>query len=88
MKKSLLIVVDERKMGGVSILLEDMINLGVFSDYDTDILVLHNNGSRLNNVKANVIYGTKFFNTIDLTIKEVLKTKKMNLIFSKVILFF
>lgn len=88
MKKSLLIVVDERKMGGVSILLEDMLNLGVFSDYDTDILVLHNNGSRLNNVKANVIYGTKFFNTIDLTIKEVLKTKKINLIFSKVRLVF
>ena len=88
MKKSLLIVVDERKMGGVSILLEDMINLGVFSDYDTDILVLHNNGSRLNNVKANVIYGTNFFNTIDLTIKEVLKTKKINLIFSKVKLVF
>ena len=88
MKKSLLIVVDERKMGGVSILLEDMLNLGVFSDYDTDILVLHNNGSRLNNVKANVIYGTKFFNTVDLTIKEVLKTKKINLIFSKVRLVF
>lgn len=88
MKKSLLIVVDERKMGGVSILLEDMLNLGVFSDYDTDILVLHNNGSRLNNVKANVIYGTKFFNTIDLTIKEVLKTKKINLIFSKARLVF
>lgn len=88
MKKSLLIVVDERRMGGVSILLEDMLNLGVFSDYDTDILVLHNNGSRLENVNANVIYGTKFFNTIDLTIKEVLKTKKLNLIFSKVRLVF
>ena len=88
MKKSLLIVVDERRMGGVSILLEDMLNLGVFSDYDTDILVLHNNGSRLENVNANVIYGTKFFNTIDLTIKEVLKTKRLNLIFSKVRLVF
>ena len=88
MKKSLLIVVDERRMGGVSILLEDMLNLGVFSDYDTDILVLHNNGTRLEDVNANVIYGTKFFNTIDLTIKEVLKTKKINLIFSKVRLVF
>ena len=88
MKKSLLIVVDERRMGGVSILLEDMLDLGVFSDYDTDILVLHNNGSRLENVNANVIYGTKFFNTIDLTIKEVLKTKKLNLIFSKIRLVF
>lgn len=88
MKKDLLIVVDERKMGGVSILLEDMLNLGIFSDYNTDILVLHDNGSRLENVNANVIYGTKFFNTIDLTIKEVLKTKKLSLIFSKVRLVF
>ena len=88
MKKDLLIVVDERRMGGVSILLEDMLNLEIFSDYNTDILVLHNNGSRLENVNANVIYGTNFFNTIDLTIKEVLKTKKPSLIFSKVRLVF
>ena len=88
MKKDLLIVVDERRMGGVSILLEDMLNLGIFSDYNTDILILHNNGSRLENVNANVIYGTKFFNTIDLTIKEVLKTKKLSLVFSKVRLVF
>ena len=88
MKKDLLIVVDERRMGGVSILLEDMLNLKIFSDYNTDILVLHNNGSRLENVNANVIYGTNFFNTIDLTIKEVLKTKKPSLIFSKVRLVF
>ena len=88
MKKNLLIVVDERRMGGVSILLEDMLDLGIFSDYNTDILVLHNNGSRLENVNANVIYGTNFFNTIDLTIKEVLKTKKPSLIFSKVRLVF
>lgn len=88
MKKSLLIVVDERKMGGVSILLEDMLNLGVFSDYDTDILVLHNNGNRLKNINTNVIYGTKFFNTVDLPVKEVLKTKKLGLIFSKIRLVF
>ena len=65
-----------------------MLNLEIFSDYNTDILVLHNNGSRLENVNANVIYGTNFFNTIDLTIKEVLKTKKPSLIFSKVRLVF
>lgn len=86
MKKSLLIVVDERKMGGVSILLEDMLDLDIFSNFNTDILVLHNNGDRLENThsKANIIYGSKFFETVDLSIKEVLKSKKLNLIFSKI----
>ena len=90
MKKSLLIVVDERKMGGVSILLEDMIKLGVFNNFDTDILVLHNNGTMLNNVsdKVNVIYGTSYFDGVDITIKEALKSKNIKLILSKVRLVF
>ena len=90
MKKNLLIVVDEKKMGGVSILLEDMVNLDVFSDYNTDILVLHDNGSRLANIndKANIIYGTSFFKTVDLPIKEILKTRKLSLLFSKLRLVF
>lgn len=90
MKKSLLIVVDEKKMGGVSILLEDMIKLGVFNNFDTDILVLHNNGTRLKNISdsVNVIYGTSYFDGVDLTIKEALKSKNINLIFSKVRLVF
>lgn len=88
--KNLLIVVDEKQMGGVSILLEDMINLGVFKNFNTDILVLHNNGDRFKNIedKVNIIYGTKYFKTVDLPIKEVLKTKKINLIFSKIRLVF
>lgn len=90
MKKSLLIVVDERKMGGVSILLEDMIKLGVFNNFDTDILVLHNNGTMLDNVsdKVNVIYGSNYFNGVDITIKEALKSKNIGLLFSKVRLVF
>lgn len=90
MKKSLLIVVDEKKMGGVSILLEDMIKLGVFNNFDTDILVLHNNGTRLKNISdsVNVIYGTSYFDGVDLTIKEALKSKNIKLIFSKVRLVF
>jgi len=90
MKKSLLIVVDERKMGGVSILLEDMIKLGVFNNFDTDILVLHNNGTMLNNVSngVNVIYGTSYFDGVDITIKEALKSKNIKLILSKARLVF
>ncbi len=90
MKPNLLIVVDERKMGGVSILLEDMIELNIFSDYNTDILVLHNNGTRLEQLedKVNIIYGSKYFDGVDITIKEAFKSKKISLIFRKCLLVF
>ena len=65
--KNILLVVDERKMGGVSILLEDLINNMDLKDKAIDILVLHNNGDRLENIKdkVNIIYGTKYFDAID-----------------------
>lgn len=84
--KSILFVVDERRMGGVSILLEDILNKFDYSKYNVDILVLHNNGTRLNNLPkgVNIISGTKYFEAIDLTIGEVLRSKNISLIFSKV----
>lgn len=89
-KKNLLIVVDEKQMGGVSILLEDMLNLDVFGAYTTDILVLHNNGTRLKNIpkNINIIYGSKYFKTIDLPLKEIIKSKKIGLLLSKIRLIF
>lgn len=73
-------------MGGVSILLEDMLNRFDYSRFNIDVLVLHNNGTRLNNLpkNVNIIYGTKFFRALDYTIGEVLKSKNLSLIFSKV----
>lgn len=84
--KNILFVVDERRMGGVSILLEDILNKFDYSKYNVDVLVLHNNGTRLNNLpkNVNIIYGTKFFRALDYTIGEVLKSKNLSLIFSKV----
>lgn len=84
--KDILFVVDERRMGGVSILLEDMLNRFDYSKFNIDILVLHNNGTRLNNLprNVNIIYGTKYFDAVDLTIGEVLKSKNLSLIFKKV----
>ncbi len=89
-KPNLLIVVDERKMGGVSILLEDMIELGVFDEYETDVVVLHNNGQMFEKIKnkVNIIYGTSYFNTVDLPIKEALRSKQISRIFSKARLVF
>ena len=86
MKKNVLFVVDERVMGGVSILLEDILNNFNTDKYNIDILVLHNNGDSLTNLpeNVNVIYGTKYFSGIDLTIKEALKTFNPCTIYHKI----
>lgn len=83
--RNILFVVDEKQIGGVSTLLEDILNGMNISKYSIDVLVLHNNGDGLKNLPkdVNIIYGTEFFNTIDLTTKEVIKTKNPKLLFSK-----
>ncbi len=88
--KNILFVVDEKRMGGVSILLEDMMRFIDLSNKNIDILVLHNNGDRLENLGSNinVIYGGKYFDAVDLTIKEVIKTKKISKILRKAMLVF
>ncbi len=87
--KNVLFVVDERKMGGVSILLEDIMRSIKLKNINVDILVLHNNGDRLETIKnANIIYGTKYFEIVDLSIKEILKMKNLKLLIKKAILFF
>lgn len=84
--KKILFVVDERKMGGVSILLEDMLKMLNLKNKKIDILVLHNNGDRLTNLpkNINIIYGSSYFEPVDLPIKEVLKSKKIKLILKKI----
>ena len=84
--KKILIVIDERIMGGVSVLLEDMLNMINLKKYKIDILCLHNNGEMLENLPENVsmIYGTDYFSSIDYTIKEVLKSKSIKKIYYKV----
>lgn len=84
--KKILIVVDERRMGGVSVLLEDILNMINLTKYKIDILCLHNNGEMLENLPkgVNLIYGTSYFSSIDYTIKEVIKSKNIKKIFNKV----
>lgn len=83
--KNILFVVDEKKMGGVSILLEDILNNINIDKYNIDVLVLHNNGERLENIpkKINIIYGTKYFSSIDLTLKQALKSHNIKTIYHK-----
>lgn len=86
MKKNILFVVDEKRMGGVSTLLEDILNNIKLDKYNIDILVLHNNGDCLTNIpkNVNIIYGTKYFSSIDLTYKEVIKSLSMSKIYYKI----
>ena len=83
----ILFVVDERKNGGASKVLEMIFNN--IPKLKADILVLHDNGDRLKHLKnANVIFGSSFFDTCDLSLKQLIKEfkiikiiKKLNLIF-------
>jgi len=88
--KKILFVVDENKLGGVSILLEDMIRKMNLKNKHIDILVLHDSGDKLKRLpnEINILYGTKYFDTIDMTISEVLKTKNIKKILNKLILIF
>ena len=84
-KQNILFVVDEKRMGGVSILLEDILNTINIKNYNIDILVLHNNGEMLTNIPkaVNIIYGTKYFSSIDYSLKEVLQSKNIKKIYHK-----
>lgn len=84
-KKNVLFVVDERKMGGVSVLLEDMLNMIDNNKYNIDVLVLHNNGDMLDQLGKNVrvLYGTPYFSGIDYTMKEAIRSLNLKTIFHK-----
>lgn len=86
MKKNILFVVDERRMGGVSVLFEDIMNMLDINHYNIDLLVLHNNGDMFTNLpkSINIIYGTPYFEAIDYTIKEVIYKKKLGLLLRKI----
>ena len=88
--KKVLFVVDEKRMGGVSILLRDILRFINIKKYDIDIMVLHNNGDYLDDLdkRVNLIYGTPFFEAVDYSLKEVLKSKNIKLIFKKLYLIF
>lgn len=85
MKKKILFVVDERMMGGVSVVLNDLLHLLDLSDYDIDVMVLHNRGEMLNQLPEGIglIFGSDYFSAIDYTMKEVLKLKKISLLIRK-----
>lgn len=88
--KQVLFVVDEKKMGGVSILLEDILSQIDLNKLSVDVLILHNSGECLNHLpsKVRVIYGTKFFEVIDIPLKDIIKEKNIMLLYKKIKLVF
>lgn len=86
--RKILFVVDEKQMGGVSVLLEDILKKINLNKYKIDIMVLHNNGDYLNDLPKDVkiIYGTPFFDVVDLSIKDVLHSKNFIKILKKIYL--
>ena len=89
-KRNVLFVVDEKQMGGVSVLLSDILKKINLKKYNIDIMVLHNNGEYLDDLPkgVNMIYGTSFFDTIDYTLKEVLKSGNIRNVFYKLYIIF
>ena len=83
--KNVLFVVDERCMGGVSVLLMDMFKMMDTSKMDIDLLVLHDRGDMFNELPNNVhlMFGDSYFSAIDLTLKEVIKSKNIKTLYHK-----
>ena len=84
-KKRILFVNDEMEMGGVARVLNTLMANLPEDKYKIDCLVLHKTGLLLNEIPANVkvISGTKFFETVDQPLIELIKNMDVPLIFSK-----
>ncbi len=89
MKKRVLFVNDEMVIGGVSRVLINLLNQLDYDKYDVDVLILHPRGEMLSLLpkSVNVIYGTSFFNVVDITILELIKSGKLSLVLKKIKMF-
>lgn len=87
--KKILFVVDEKMIGGVSIVLEDILNKIDKTNNRIDLLVLHPVGDRFSNIKnINYIEGPRFYSVIDKSLKSTIKSKNIIDIFNKLKLIF
>ncbi|MBQ2946739.1 MAG: glycosyltransferase [Bacilli bacterium] len=86
--KNILFVVDDKKMGGVSILLEDILNRLNLNKFNIDLLILKNEGELLSKIpsKINILYGDEFFYPINYSLSSAIKEKKLKKIIDKALL--
>ncbi|MBP3891867.1 MAG: glycosyltransferase [Solobacterium sp.] len=89
-KKKILFVNDEMRMGGVARVLNSLMRNLPRDKYEIDLLVLHKEGMLLNEVPNDVhVYeGSKFFETVDLSLDRLIKEKDYPKIASKLRLLF
>lgn len=90
MKRKVLFVVDERQMGGVSIVLQDLLQVLNYDKLDVDVLVLHDQGNMLSDIPqpVHLFFGTPFFQVIDASLKTIVKSYNFILIWKKIRLVF
>ena len=89
--KKVLFVVTDRKMGGVSVVLEDIINNLPQNKYQIDILILNNEGDRIVgkiDKNINIIYGDNFFKALDIPLNYFKKHFNLFLFINKLYLIF
>lgn len=87
--KKILVVTDDKSMGGVSILLEDILK-NVSSKIKIDLMILNNNGKCFENLpnNVNILYGTNFFDIIGIHLKRMVKNYQITKIIKKIYLIF
>ena len=91
MSKKVLFVNDEMVTGGVSRVLNNLLQeLVKQTSYEIDLLVLHKHGEMLKDVpdRVNIIAGTPFFKVIDLPLSQIIKSKNISLLINKLYLLF
>ncbi len=83
--KTLLFVVDENRRGGVSVVMRDILLSLNPKKFEIELLVLHDQREMLKDLPDHirVLYGTPFFDTIDYTFSQILKTKNIRLFLKK-----
>ena len=89
MSKKILFVTDEMTLGGVSRVLNNLLQeLVKQTSYEIDLLVLHKHGEMLKDVPSgvNIIEGSKFFRVIDLPLSQIIKSKNISLLINKLYL--
>ena len=76
-KKNILFVMDGLVMGGVSKVLSNLLSKIDYSNYEIDLLVLHYHGDMKNLIPkdVNIIKGTKTFDVVDSSFKQLIKNK-------------
>ena len=88
MKKEILFVVDEQMYGGISVVLTTILKKLDYKNINVDVLILHNRGNAIEKEslpkEVNIIYGSKFFSSIDYTISSAIKSKNIRIIYHKI----